>query len=177
MRYIEVKDVLFWEMIRLKSLFPKSIRCKEYIDVSNCPTWILLRIHAKLKHRLDRFVRNLAPLPYVELTRPKIASRDVIFFTGTQARSRVCKNGRLLPHAGYFCWPNFVTGHFDLMWIKGICNSHQYIQKLSCNLEIFRTEQGFTLSFQIGCPKSHFLGWYKTFLVYWYLKLDNQVVN
>ena len=53
-------DVLFWETIRLKShkIIPKSIQCKEYIDVSNCPTWILLRIHAKLKHRLDRFVRN-----------------------------------------------------------------------------------------------------------------------
>ena len=65
-------DVLFWEMICLKShkIIPKSIRCKEYIDVSNCPTRILLRIHAKLKHRLDRFVRNYphvrnsTPLPY-----------------------------------------------------------------------------------------------------------------
>ena len=65
-------DVLFWEMIRLKShkIIPKSIWCKEYIDLSNCTTWILLRIHAKLKHRLDRFVRNYPhvrnspPLPY-----------------------------------------------------------------------------------------------------------------
>ena len=71
-------DVLFWEMIRLKShtSIPKSIRCKEYIDVSNCPTWILLRIHAKLKHRLDRFVRNyphvrnLTPLPYLKRGMP-----------------------------------------------------------------------------------------------------------
>ena len=37
--------------------------------------------------------------------------------------------------------------------------------------------QGSTLSFLVGCPKSHFLGWYRNFLVYWYLKLDNQVVN
>ena len=37
--------------------------------------------------------------------------------------------------------------------------------------------QGSTLSFLAGCPKSHFLGWYRNFLVYWYLKLDNQVVN
>ena len=34
-----------------------------------------------------------------------------------------------------------------------------------------------TLSFLAGCPKSHFLGWYRYFLVYWYLKLDNQVVH
>ena len=37
--------------------------------------------------------------------------------------------------------------------------------------------QGSTLSFLSGCPKSHILGWYRNFLVYWYLKLDNQVVN
>ena len=37
--------------------------------------------------------------------------------------------------------------------------------------------QGSTLSFLAGCPKSHFLGWYRNCLVYWYLKLDNQVVN
>ena len=33
--------------------------------------------------------------------------------------------------------------------------------------------QGSTLSFLAGCTKSHFLGWYRNFLVYWYLKLDN----
>ena len=37
--------------------------------------------------------------------------------------------------------------------------------------------QGSTLSFLAGCPKSHFLDWYRNFLVHWYLKLDNQVVN
>ena len=39
--------------------------------------------------------------------------------------------------------------------------------------------QGSTLSFLAGCPKSHFLGWYRNFHVhvYSYLKLDNQVVN
>ena len=37
--------------------------------------------------------------------------------------------------------------------------------------------QGSTLSFLAGCPKIHVLGWYRNFLVYWYLKLDNQVVN
>ena len=37
--------------------------------------------------------------------------------------------------------------------------------------------QGSALSFLAGCPKSHFLGWYRNFLAYWYLKLDNQVVN
>ena len=37
--------------------------------------------------------------------------------------------------------------------------------------------QGSTLSFLAGCPKSHFLSWYRNSLVYWYLKLDNQVVT
>ena len=37
--------------------------------------------------------------------------------------------------------------------------------------------QGSTLSFLAGCPKSHFLSWNRNFLLYWYLKLDNQVVN
>ena len=37
--------------------------------------------------------------------------------------------------------------------------------------------QGSILSFLAGCPKSYFLGWYRNFLVYWYLKLDNQAVN
>ena len=44
-------------------------------------------------------------------------------------------------------------------------------------MEYERIEQGSTLSFLAGCPKSHFLGWYRNFFVYWYLKLDNQVVN
>ena len=39
------------------------------------------------------------------------------------------------------------------------------------------TRQGSTLSFLAGCPKSHFLGWYRNFLLYRYLNLDNQVVN
>ena len=38
-------------------------------------------------------------------------------------------------------------------------------------------EQGSTLSFLAGCPKSHFLDCYRNFLVYSYLKLDNQVIN
>ena len=37
--------------------------------------------------------------------------------------------------------------------------------------------QGSTLSFLAGCPKSHFLGWYRNFLIYCYLKLDNQVLS
>ena len=40
-----------------------------------------------------------------------------------------------------FCWPNFVTGHFYLKCTKGIKNSHQYIQKLSWSLEVFRTSR------------------------------------
>ena len=41
----------------------------------------------------------------------------------------------------------------------------------------FVTSQGSTLSFLACCPKSHYLGWYRNFLLYWYLKLDNQVAN
>ena len=39
---------------------------------------------------------------YVELTRPKIESRDPIFFTGTRSRSRVSGNGRLFPRGSEF---------------------------------------------------------------------------
>ena len=39
---------------------------------------------------------------YVELTRPKIESRDPIFFTGTRARSRVPGNDRLFPRGSEF---------------------------------------------------------------------------
>ena len=44
-------------------------------------------------------------------------------------------------------------------------------------LSIRRQSQGSTLIFLAGCPKSHFPAWYRNFLVYWYLKLDNQVFN
>ena len=46
----------------------------------------------------------------------------------------------------------------------------------SCGIHL-RKLQGSALSFLAGCPKSHFLDWYRNFLVYWYLKVDNQVVN
>ena len=49
--------------------------------------------------------------------------------------------------------------------------------KIDVFLSHVTLKQGSTLSFLAGCPKSHFLGWYRNFLVYWYLKLDNQVVN
>ena len=39
---------------------------------------------------------------YVELTRPKIESRDPIFFTGTRLRSRVSGNDRLFPRGSEF---------------------------------------------------------------------------
>ena len=39
---------------------------------------------------------------YVELTRPKIESRDPIFFTGTRSRSRVSGNDRLFPRGSEF---------------------------------------------------------------------------
>ena len=39
---------------------------------------------------------------YVELTRPKIESRQPIFFTSTRARSRVSGNDWLFPHGSEF---------------------------------------------------------------------------
>ena len=39
---------------------------------------------------------------YVELTRPKIESRDPIFFTGTRSHSRVSGNDRLFPRGSEF---------------------------------------------------------------------------
>ena len=39
---------------------------------------------------------------YVELTRPKIESRDPIFFTGARARSRVSGNDRMFPFGSEF---------------------------------------------------------------------------
>ena len=38
----------------------------------------------------------------MELTRPKIESRDPIFFTGTRSRSRVSGNDRLFPCGSEF---------------------------------------------------------------------------
>ena len=65
------------------------------------------------------------------------------------------------------------------------CSSWLYINSLvleSCNssalaMGIHFSCQGSTLSFLAGYPKSHFFGWYRNFVLYWYLKLDNQVVN
>ena len=39
---------------------------------------------------------------YVKLTRPKIESRDPIFFAGTRSRSRVSGNDRLFPRGSEF---------------------------------------------------------------------------
>ena len=99
-------------------------------------------------------------------------------------------------------WASFVT-HFwtnDLEYIgqdhKPLCGPWEFkgdwlvcgISKVQAKvyIHVWRVEnfavatypeQGSTLSFLAGCPKSHFLGWYRNFLVYWYLKQDNQVVN
>ena len=50
-----------------QKITPKSIRCKEYIDVSYSLTLILHRMHAQLKHGLGRFVRNY---PHVRNSMP-----------------------------------------------------------------------------------------------------------
>ena len=57
------------------------------------------------------------------------------------------------------------------------CKWHHKIKKYTPVNEDILLTQGSTLSFLAGCPKSHFLGWYRNFFAYWYLKLDNQVVN
>ena len=60
----------------------------------------------------------------------------------------------------------------QFLWLSN--NSQLCLLNLTIS---FKTSQGSTLSFLVGCPKSHFLAWYRTFFVYWYLKLDNHVVN
>ena len=47
-----------------------------------------------------------------------------------------CTDVMMLFHgsASCFCWSNFVTGYFDLICIKGLWNSQEYIQKLSWSL-------------------------------------------
>ena len=47
---------------------------------------------------------------FVEVTRPKIESRDLIFFTGTQARSQVSRNDWLLPRGPEFGPESEITG-------------------------------------------------------------------
>ena len=66
------------------------------------------------------------------------------------------------------CLVTFASGRFHKKCLRYI--------SLNVPLKII-TLQGSTLSFLAGCPKIHFLGWYRNFLVYWYLILDNQVVN
>ena len=57
---------------------------KEYVELTQTP-----QFHGE-------FGRGL------ELTRPKIESRDPIFFTGTRSRSRVSGNDRLFPRGSEF---------------------------------------------------------------------------
>ena len=52
-----------------------------------------------------------------------------------------------------------------------------YKDKIDGSMQEWRKSSELALSFLAGCPKSHFLGWNRNFLVYWYSKLDNQVVN
>ena len=64
-----------------------------------------------------------------------------------------------------------------LIWLQNLIKlkSSWHINNIS--LSSTSTTQGSTLSFLAGCPKSHFFDWCRNFLVYWFSKLDNQVVN
>ena len=74
-----------------------------------------------------------------------------------------------------------ITKHlfFQSTLFQDICKSRKFLSIFSKTRHVlnFWTTKGSTLSFLAGCPESHLLGWYRNFLVYWYLKLDNQVVN
>ena len=91
------------------------------------------------------------------------------------------------------CWSDF-NWKWKILWKCGRSEAGLEMRKASAQCgkvgksatNIFTTGllylyilycQGSTLSFLAGCPKSHFLGWYKNFFVYWYSKPDNQVVN
>ena len=73
---------------------------------------------------------------YVELTRPKIESRDPIFFTGTQSRSRVSGNDRLFPRGSEF-GPNLEIPAGPAIQLRPgpviYCSHNEvYFPKLSC---------------------------------------------
>ena len=82
-------------------------------------------------------------------------------FDGEMPHAVTVKTFELLPDRGWI-WLDFLDFKHDLL--KEVYQSGMCLQRS-------------TLSFLAGCPKSHFLGWYRNFLVYWYSKLDNQVVN
>ena len=67
-----------------------------------------------------------------------------------------------------------VLDRWDLNWDTFKKKVNQFMIQI---LEKVLLSQESTLSFPAGCLKNYFLGWYRNFLVYWYLKLDNQVVN
>ena len=74
---------------------------------------------------------------------------------------------------------DFLSYHAHIITCTGLAFSqnHHLLDLKNFEIRRFAYMQGSTLSFLAGRPKSHFLGWYRNFLVYWYLKLDNQVVN
>ena len=62
------------------------------------PQWLLAVSKPEVRMR----VTSAWGQEYVELTRPKIESRDPIFFTGTRSRSRVSGNDQLFPRGSEF---------------------------------------------------------------------------
>ena len=88
--------------------------------------------------------------------------------------TRVWKRDMLLAQ-GLLMVGNLSTQPFlsALGWQSGTIPNIDLIAGLILGLH----PRGLHFSFLAGCPKSHFLGWYRNFLVYWYFILDNQVVN
>ena len=85
----------------------------------------------------------------------------------------VANSGNTIYRVSVIYWRIYVALGGDELTLENLC----FIASLPVGDPTMFSLQGSTLSFLAGCPKSHFLGWYRNFLVYWYLKLDNQVVN
>ena len=75
------KSASFWQRKHVQYFL---IKFAKYLMLESCWLWFVI-----LKK-------------YMELTRPKIESRDPIFFTGTRARSRVYGNDRLFLRGSEF---------------------------------------------------------------------------
>ena len=76
---------------------------------------------------------------YVELTRPKIESRDPIFFTGARARSRVSGNDRLFPRGSEF-GPNLEIPAIPVIQLRPGPDMWPYKPVISVNLWRLSTE-------------------------------------
>ena len=102
------------------------------------------------------------PKEYVELTRPKIESRDPIFFTGTRSRSRVSGNDRLFPRGSEFgpnleipagpaiqLRPGPVKGQASTCWVQPPIFDD--LVKFSDRRQIRRSQMFIKLAFEFRC--------------------------